>query len=81
MDSLNFYNNSLFGSIYSSVLVFGVARALYLGVFFKKINIKKLILAPVVFKVVGVGGLVYINLVGLRGFYKEVLKQGLIIAI
>jgi len=38
-------------------------------------------LALVVLKVVGVGGLVYIGLVGPKGFYREVFKQGLAIAI
>jgi hypothetical protein len=31
-------------------------------------------LALVVFKVVGVGSLVYIGLVGLEGFYREVFR-------
>jgi len=31
-------------------------------------------LALVVLKVVGVGGLVYIGLVGLEGFYREIFK-------
>ena len=71
---MGYYNNNLFSGIYSSVLVFGVAHTLYLEVFFGKVSIKRLILTPVVFKVVGVGGLVYINLIGLKGFYKEVFK-------
>ena len=29
-------------------------------------------LVPVVFKVIGIGGLVYTGLVGLEGFYKKV---------
>ena len=49
--------------------------------FFGKVGIKRLILAPVVLKVVGVGGLVYIGLVGLGGFYREVFRQGLAVAI
>jgi hypothetical protein len=49
--------------------------------FFKKVNIERLILAPAVFKVVGVGDLVYIGLVGLRGFYREVFRQGLAVVI
>ena len=61
--------------IYSSILVSKVVYALYLGVFFlKKVSIKKLILALVVFRVVGVSGLVYIDLVGPGGFYREVFK-------
>ena len=75
MGSLGYYNNSLFSGIYSRILVSKVAHALYLGVFFKKVNIKKLILTLVILKVVGVGGLIYINLVGLRGFYREVFRQ------
>ena len=39
--------------------------------FFRKVSIKRSILALIVFKVVGVGGLVYIGLVGLGGFYRE----------
>ena len=42
--------------------------------FFKKVSIKKLILTLVVFKVVGVSNLVYISLVGLKGFYREVFR-------
>ena len=79
--SLGFYNNSFLNSIYSSILVFKVARALYLGVFFGKVSIERLILALVVLKVVGVGGLVYIGLVGLEGFYREVFGQGLAVVI
>ena len=81
MGSLGYYNNSFFNSIYSSILVFRVAYTLYLRVFFRKVSIKKLILALVVFKVVGVGSLVYISLVGPGGFYKVVFRQGLIVAI
>ena len=55
-------------------LVFRVAHALHLKVFFKKVGIERLILALVVLKVIGVGGLVYIGLVGLKGFYREVFK-------
>ena len=69
---MGFCNNSLFNGIYNSILVFKVAYTLYLGVFFGKISIKRLILALVVLKIVGVGGLVYIGLVGPEGFYKEV---------
>ena len=36
------------------------------------VSIERLILALVVFKVVGVSGLVYIGLVGPKGFYREV---------
>ena len=32
----------------------------------------RLILAPIVLKIVGVSGLVYVGLVGLKGFYREV---------
>ena len=42
--------------------------------FFRKVSIEKLILAPVILKVVGVGGLVYIGLIGPGGFYREVFK-------
>jgi len=35
----------------------------------------------VVFKVVGVSGLAYIGLVGPKGFYKEVFRQGLAVVI
>ena len=69
---MGFYNNSPLNGIYSSVLVSRVAYALYLGVFFRKVSIERLILALVGFKVVGVGGLVYIGLIGLEGFYREV---------
>ena len=41
---------------------------------FLKFNIEKSILALVILKVVGVSGLVYIGLVGLGGFYREVFK-------
>ena len=71
---MGYCNNSLLGGIYSSVLVSGVVHALYLRVFFKKVGIERLILALVVFRVVGVGGLVYISLVGLGGFYREVFR-------
>jgi cation transporter-like permease len=71
---LGYYNNSLLNSMYSSILVSRVARALYLGVFFRKVSIERLILALVVFKVVGVSGLIYIGLVGLEGFYREVFR-------
>ena len=81
MGSLGYYNNSLFSSIYNSVLVFRVACTFYLKVFFKKVNIKKLILALAVFKVIGVGGLVYIGLIGLGGFYREVFRQRLTVII
>ena len=64
----------LLNSIYSSILVFRVAHTLYLRVFFKKVSKKRLILALVVLKVVGVGGLIYIGLVGLGGFYREVFR-------
>ena len=42
---------------------------------------ERLILAPVVLEVVGVGGLVYIGLVGPGGFYREVFRQRLIVVI
>ena len=71
---MGFYNNSLFNSVYSSILVFRVVYTLYLKVFFGKVGIKKSILALVGFKVISVGGLVYINLIGLGGFYKEVFR-------
>ena len=71
---MGYYNDSLLNSIYSSVLVFRVVCTLHLGVFFGKISIERSILAPVVLKVVGISGLVYINLVGLGGFYREVFK-------
>ena len=81
MGSLGFYNNSLLNGIYSSILVFRVTYTLYLRVFFKKVNIKKLILAPVILKIVGVSSLIYIDLVGLRGFYREVFRQELAVII
>ena len=74
MGSLGYCNNSLLSGIYSSILVFRVVRALYLRVFFGKVSIERLILAPAVFGVVGVSNLVYIGLVGLRGFYREVFR-------
>ena len=42
---------------------------------------ERLILVPVVFKVMGIGGLVYIGLVGPEGFYRKVFGRGLAIAI
>ena len=72
MGSLGFYNN---------ILIFKVVYIFHLRVFFGKVSIKKLILALVVLKVVGVGGLIYINLVGLKDFYREVFRQKLIIVI
>ena len=42
--------------------------------FFGKVGIKKLILTLIVFKIIGVGSLVYINLIGLKGFYGEVFR-------
>ena len=74
MGSLDYYNNSLLNSIYSSILVFEVAHALHLRVFFGKVSIERLTLALAVFGVVGVSGLVYIGLVGLRSFYREVFR-------
>ena len=74
MGSLGFCDNSLFNNIYSNVLVFKVAYALYLRVFFKKIGIKRLILALIGFEVIGVNSLIYIGLVGLEGFYGEVFR-------
>ena len=71
---MGFCNNSLFNSIYSSILVFKIARALYLGVFFGKIGIERLILALVVLKVVGVSSLVYIGLVDPEGFYGVIFR-------
>jgi len=42
-------------------------------IFESLIDIKKLILAPVaIFGVISVNGLVYISLVGPKGFYREV---------
>ena len=49
--------------------------------FFRKVSIKRLILAPAVFKVVDIGSLVYINLVGPGGFYREVFRQKLAVVI
>ena len=71
---MGFRNNSLLNGIYSSALASKVAYALYLGVFFGKVNIEKLILALVVLEVVSVGGLVYIGLIGLESFYREVFR-------
>ena len=42
---------------------------------------ERLILVPVVFKVIGISGLVYIDLVGPEGFYREVFRRGLVVAI
>jgi len=42
--------------------------------FYRKVSIEKLILAPIALKVIGVSSLVYIGLVGLKGFYKEVFR-------
>jgi len=42
---------------------------------------KKSILTLVVFKVVGINSLVYTNLVGLKGFYKEIFRQKLVVII
>ena len=78
---MGFYNNSLFNSTYSSILIFRVAYTFYLEVFLKKISIEKLILALVVLKVVSVGGLVYIGLIGLKGLYREVFSQELAVII
>ena len=78
---MGYYNNSLLSGIYSSVLVSKVVHTLHLGVFFGKVGIERLILALVVLKVVGVGGLVYIGLVGPEGFYREVFRQGLVVVI
>ena len=71
---MGFYNNSLFNNIYSSILVSRVAHALYLRVLFKKVSIERLILAPVVLKVVSISSLVYIGLVGPKGFYRVVFR-------
>ena len=38
-------------------------------------------MAPVVLEVVGVGGLVYVGLIGPEGFYREVFGRGLAVAI
>ena len=78
---MGYYNNSLFNSIYSSVIVFKVTHAFYLRVFVRKVSIERSILAPVILKVVGVSGLVYIGLIGLGGFYREVFRQGLAVVI
>ena len=75
MGSLGYYNNSFFNSIYSNALVSKITYTFYLGVFIKNVGIKKFILASiVVFGVIGVNSLVYISLVGLKGFYREVFK-------
>ena len=71
---MGYYNNSLFSGIYNSGLVSRVVYTLYLRVFFKKVSIKRLILTPAVFRVVGVSGLVYIGLVGPGGFCREVFR-------
>ena len=71
---MGFYNNSLLNNIYSSILVFKVAHTFHLGVFFGKVGIERLILALVVLKVIGVGGLVCVGLVGLGGFYRVVFR-------
>ena len=42
--------------------------------FFGKVGIERSILAPVVLEVVGVGGLVYVGLVGPEGFYREAFR-------
>ena len=42
---------------------------------------KKLILVLVIFKTVGVSSLIYISLVGLKGFYREAFRQGLAVII
>ena len=81
MGSLDFYNNSFFNSIYSSILIFKIACIFYLEVFFEKISIKRLILALVIPKVINISGLIYINLIGLGGFYKEVFRQKLTVII
>ena len=78
---MGYYNNSFLNSIYSSVLVFRVARTLYLRVFFGKVSIKRSTLALVVLKIVGIGSLVCIGLVGPEGFYREVFRQRLAVAI
>ena len=73
---MGFCNNSLFNSIYSSILVFKVAHTFYLRVFFRKVSIERLILAPVIFKIIGVSGLVYIGLVGPGAFIGRYLGKG-----
>ena len=44
--------------------------------FFKKVSIERLILAPVIFKIIGVSGLVYIGLVGPGAFIGRYLGKG-----
>ena len=39
-----------------------------------KVSIKKLILALVILKIIGVGNLIYIDLIDLKGFYKEAFR-------
>ena len=77
---MGFYNNSFFNSIYNNILVSGIAHTFCLGVFFGKVGIKKSMLAPIGFKIVGIGGLIYVNLIGPKGFYGEVFRQKLAIA-
>ena len=49
--------------------------------FYRKVSIERSILALAVFRVVGVGNLVYIGLIGLGGFYREVFRQRLVVVI
>ena len=58
-----------------------MSKDYFIKVFFGKISIKKLILALVILKVIGIGGLIYIGLVGLKNFYKVVFRQGLAVVI
>ena len=62
--------NNFFKKIF---LVFSIILGKGSSVFLK-FNIEKLILALVVLKVVGIGGLIYIGLIGLGGFYGEVFR-------
>jgi len=78
---LGFCNNSLFNSIYSSVLAFKVVLYFLFRSLYKKVSIKRLILALVVVSVVDISNLVYINIVGLEGFYIEAFRQKLTVKI
>ena len=69
-------------AVTNSTLIFKIAHALYLKVFIEILIYKKLKLIPiVVFGVININSLIYMNLVGLKGFYKKVFGQKLAIAI
>jgi hypothetical protein len=53
-----------------------LSRSLY-----KKVGIKRLILALVIVLIAGVGGLVYIGIIGLKGFYIGAFRQELVVEI